>query len=201
MIQLPAWKIFPTKFIWVYINFISMVCVRILNSSLYDYWQTEAVFNRKGTWKKLLHPLVAWNDPLSLYQSPPTVRGQTQEQDGEQRGSSLGAHGPVRQRWRTTAPAASALELFMGQMFEICHLTQKLQWYIFGHWSKVWGICREIFYHLVCSDSLCSLISKNAPRRSVIGIVVRQDCDFIWHTATETALLSSLGIRERFTVG
>lgn len=143
---------------WVYINFTSLVCVRILNSSLYDYWQT---------WNKLLHPLLAWNDPLSLCHSPPTVRGQTQEQDGEQRGCSLGAHGPVPQRWRTTA---RALELFMGQMFEISHLTQKLQWYIFGHRSQVGGIYRELFYHLVCSESLCSLISKNAPGRSVVGL-------------------------------
>lgn len=163
-------KAYISFYSWVYIHFTSLVCVRILNSSLYDYWLTEAVLYRKGTWKKLQHPLVPWNDPLSLYQSPPTVRGQTQEQDGERRGSSLGAHGPVRQQWRTTAPATSALELFMGQMFEICHLTQKLQWYIFGHRSQVWGIYREIFYHLVWSESLCSLMSKNASGRSVIGL-------------------------------
>lgn len=151
----------------MYINFISLVYVRILNFSVYDYWQTEAVFNRKRK-GKIPASLVAWNDPLSLPQSPPTVSGQTQEQDGEQRGFSLGAHGSVRQRWRTRAPAASAQELFMGQMFEICHLTQKLQWYIFG--SQVWGIYREIFYHLVCSENLCSLISKNAPGWSVIRL-------------------------------
>lgn len=126
MIKLPAWKLFPNKFIWRLIFHSTMSVYRFhrigQNFKLWFIWlltdrQKQFLIGSEPG-KKNLHPMVAWNDSLSLYQSPPTVRGQTQEQDGEQRDSSLGAHGPIRQQWRTTAPAASVLKLFMGQMFE-----------------------------------------------------------------------------------
>lgn len=183
MIQLPAWKLFPPKFLWRLIlhstheciNFISLVCVRILNSSPYDYWQT---------WKK--NSCIPWWPGMTLC---PFTSHLPQWEDKPR--SRLGNKGALA--W-----------VYMGlyDSDEKQQPQQPLPWSSLwvrclkfatwprsfndlsghGHGSQVGGIYREIFCHLVCSDQL----------------IVWQHCD-IWDMATRTALLSRLGIRERFT--